>query len=89
MPTNNFNIIGLDDKQVLAARKEYGINQLNYKKEYGFLDALKSLAKEPMLILLLVAAAIYFISGDIGDGVFMLSAIILVSAISCKKWFTY
>ena len=82
MPTNNFNITGLDDKQVLAAREKYGHNQLSYKRENGFFDALKSLAKEPMLILLLVAAAIYFISGDMGDGIFMLSAIIMVSAIS-------
>ena len=82
MPANNFNITGLDDKQVLDAKEKYGHNQLSYKKENGFFDALKSLAKEPMLILLLVAAAIYFISGDMGDGIFMLSAIILVSAIS-------
>ena len=82
MPTNNFNITGLDNKQVLAAREKYGQNQLSYKRENGFFDALKSLAKEPMLILLLVTAAIYFISGDMGDGFFMLSAIIMVSAIS-------
>ena len=35
-----------------------------------------------MKILQLVVAAIYFISGDMGDGFFMLSAIIMVSAIS-------
>ncbi|MFM9910127.1 MAG: cation-translocating P-type ATPase [Chitinophagaceae bacterium] len=82
MHANNFNIKGLDDKEVLAARENYGLNKLSYKKENGFFDALNSLAKEPMLILLLVAAAIYFISGDTGDGIFMLSAIIMVSAIS-------
>ncbi len=82
MPANNFNINGLTDEQVIIAREKYGQNKLQYKKENGFLDALKSLAKEPMLILLLVASSIYFISGDTGDGIFMLSAIILVSAIS-------
>jgi P-type Ca2+ transporter type 2C len=82
MPANNFNINGLNDKQVLAARETFGLNLLNYKKENGVADALISLAKEPMLILLLVASSIYFISGDTGDGIFMLSAIILVSAIS-------
>ena len=55
MPANNFNINGLDNKQVIVARENYGFNKLNYKKENGFFDALKSLAKEPMLILLLVA----------------------------------
>ena len=82
MSVNNFNINGLTDEQVIIARKKYGYNRLQYKKENGLLDALKSLAKEPMLILLLVASSIYFISGDTGDGIFMLSAIILVSAIS-------
>jgi len=82
MLVNNFNIKGLDDEQVLAAREGYGLNKLSYKKENRLVDALKSLAQQPMLILLLVAAAIYFISGDNGDGIFMLSAIIMVSAIS-------
>ncbi len=82
MPVNNFNIEGLNDKQVVDAREKYGLNQLSYKKENGFIDALKSLAKEPMLILLLAASAIYFISGDSGDAIFMLVAIVLVSGIS-------
>ena len=82
MSTSNFNINGLSDADVLSAREKYGTNTLTYKKENGFLDALKSLAKEPMLILLLVASSIYFITGDTGDGIFMVSAIVLVSAIS-------
>jgi len=82
MPSTNFNIDGLSSKQVLDARATHGSNTLNYKKESTFLDALKSLAKEPMIILLLVAALIYFVSGKIGDGIFLSSAIILVSAIS-------
>jgi len=82
MATNNFGIEGLTNEQVLEARKKYGYNRLNYKKENTFLDALKSLAKEPMLLLLLVASSIYFISGNTGDGIFMASAILLVSAIS-------
>ena len=82
MSINNFNIKGLTSQQVLEAREKGGSNLLNYKKENGLLDALKSLAKEPMVILLLVAASIYFISGKMGDGIFLSSAIILVSFIS-------
>ena len=82
MPSDNFNIKGLTDEEVLAAREKFGYNRLTYKKENGFLKAVKSLAKEPMLILLLVAASVYFITGDFGDGIFMASAIILVAAIS-------
>ena len=80
MPKNNHHIVGLSSNQVLEAREKFGTNQLNYKKENGFWDALKSLIKEPMLILLLVAASVYFISGDAGDGFFMVFAIVLVAA---------
>jgi Ca2+-transporting ATPase len=82
MASNNFNIRGLTNEQVLQARTKHGDNQLNYKKENGFWDAVKSIAKEPMVLLLLVASIIYFISGKTGDGIFLSSAIILVSAIS-------
>jgi len=82
MPANNFNINGLTDQQVLEARNHFGYNRLDYKKDNEFLDALKSLVKEPMVILLLVASTIYFISGKTGDGIFLASAIVLVSAIS-------
>lgn len=64
MSTNHFNIKGLTDDQVVNARKKYGLNQLNYKKQNGLLDALKNLIKDPMIILLFVASLIYFISGD-------------------------
>ncbi len=82
MAANNFNIEGLNEEQVINARKEYGANTLEYKKENGFIDALKSLAKEPMVILLLAASTIYFISGKTGDGIFLASAIVLVATIS-------
>ncbi len=82
MPANNFNIQGLTDEQVLKAREAYGINQLSYKKENTFLENLLGIFKEPMLILLLVAASIYLISGNVGDAIFMTCAIIFQISIS-------
>ena len=82
MTTNNFNIKGLTTEQVILARKKFGQNTLNYKQENTFLDAIKSLAKEPMIILLLVAALIYLASGKIGDAIFLSSAILIISGIS-------
>ena len=82
MPVNNFNITGLTDEQVNAARKKYGQNILSYKKEKIVLDAIKSLAKEPMIILLLVASSIYFVSGKTGNGIFLASSIVVIGAIS-------
>ena len=82
MSANNFNIQGLKSEQVILARKNYGQNKLDYKKENGFLDTIKRIAKDPMTILLLVAASIYFISGKTGDGIFLVVAIIFITSIS-------
>jgi Ca2+-transporting ATPase len=82
MANNNFNIEGLSDEQVIEARSKFGHNALDFKKENGFIDAIKSLAKEPMVVLLLAASIIYFVSGKTGDGIFLSCAIILVAAIS-------
>ena len=80
-PTD-FGITGLTDQQVDASKEKHGVNSFNYKKENSFLNALKSIAKEPMVILLLIASSIYFITGNYGDGVFLASAIVLVGSIS-------
>ncbi|ALM07572.1 haloacid dehalogenase [Sediminicola sp. YIK13] len=82
MSIDNFEITGLTDEQVLQSRASYGQNKLVFEKENRFLDALRSLAKEPMVILLLVASVIYFVSGDYGDGIFLAIAIIMVASIS-------
>lgn len=75
-------IQGLTEAQVAASRTAHGSNQLSFKKENGFWEGLKTLAKEPMVVLLLAASVLYFISGKTGDGIFMGCAILLVAAIS-------
>jgi P-type Ca2+ transporter type 2C len=82
MSITNFNIKGLTDSEVLASRKKFGSNILESKKKNHFLEAIKGLAKEPMVILLLVAATLYFFTGNTGDGIFLAAAILLVAAIS-------
>jgi Ca2+-transporting ATPase len=82
MTEAQFNITGLSTAEVVVARTQFGNNQLKFKKQHGFLDALKSIFKEPMIILLLSAGAIYFITGNIGDGLFLTAAILLVATIS-------
>ncbi len=82
MIIENKIIEGLSNQEVIKAREKHGENVLNFKKESGLLFALKSLVKEPMVILLLVTSTIYFITGNIDDGIFLALAIVLVSAIS-------
>lgn len=82
MPVNQFNIKGLDSEQVNFSREKFGRNKLDYKKENTFLDVLLRIVKEPMTILLLVASTIYFISGETGNGIFMVVAILFIASIS-------
>ena len=76
------DIKGLTADQVLLSRKEHGNNELDQSSKSPFLAALIDTLKEPMLILLFAAGILYLISGNKSDAIFMLSAIVLVSAIS-------
>ena len=78
----NFHIAGLNDEEVIASRNKHGSNILEFRKENFLIKALKSLVKEPMVILLLAASVIYFVSGETGDALFLSFAIILVATIS-------
>lgn len=82
MEQKYFGLKGLTSQEVEQSREKHGSNAIDFKKENRIIMALKDLVKEPMIILLLVAAAIYFISGDIGDGIFMAASILLVATIS-------
>jgi len=79
---NPFGITGLNRQEVEVARAAAGRNTMSRKAESGVVSALKDLVKEPMFILLLAAASIYFAVGEIEDALFMMGAIVLVAAIS-------
>ncbi len=79
--SSDYGIKGLTSKQVSEARTLHGRNEV-IREENNFLSTMKGLFKDPMLLLLLVASLLYFISGEIGNGVFMISAIFLVIGIS-------
>ncbi|MEO8117426.1 MAG: cation-transporting P-type ATPase, partial [Bacteroidota bacterium] len=79
---NPFPFTGLSDSEVIASRKKYGKNIMVSKSVGPFWHALKASVTEPMFILLVAAASIYFILGEFSDAWFMSGAIILVSAIS-------
>ena len=73
---------GLTDSQAIESGKKFGYNITYYKKQNKFLIGLANLIREPMILLLFVAAAIYFLSGKTGDGFFLISAILLIATIS-------
>ncbi len=79
---NLFNISGLSNEELIESRKKFGANILKFKKENDLLSFIIGIIKDPMVILLLLASAIYFISGDIGDGLFLAGAILFQASIS-------
>lgn len=80
--SSQFSIQGLTDAEAATSQAKYGLNTLTYQDKDSLWDALKGLAKDPMILLLLVAAAIYLFSGDLPDALFLAGAIVLVAAIS-------
>jgi P-type Ca2+ transporter type 2C len=74
-------IKGLSSQQVEEARKLYGTNELNHKRHY-FYEILLDVVKEPMVLLLLLAGLLYFITEQYDDGIFMIAAIVAVIGIS-------
>jgi len=76
-----YGIQGLTDRQVLESRAKFGRNEVIIRSS-GFWDVVKDIVKDPMTIMLLVAALLYFISGETGNGIFMAVAIVLVISIS-------
>jgi Ca2+-transporting ATPase len=78
---SNHGIQGLNEQQVLLSRQTHGRNA-TIQQGNAFIAVLKDILTEPMVLLLLVAASLYFISGEIGDAVFMTVAIFIVTGIS-------
>ncbi|WP_264521509.1 cation-translocating P-type ATPase [Flavobacterium sp. N1994] len=73
---------GLSANEVIVSRKKNGINSIEHQQKNHFLISVLEMIKEPMFLLLVSAASIYYITGDYGDGVFMTLAILLVATIS-------
>ena len=75
-------IKGLSNDEVVASRKKWGFNSLEHQQKNHLLISIIEIVKEPMFLLLFVAASIYYITGDYADGIFMTVAILLVATIS-------
>ena len=78
---SDFQEKGLTTEQVHASRQRYGRNEVTAKNN-KYITQVREAFSEPMVLLLLIAALLYFISGETGDGIFMTLAIFLVIGIS-------
>ncbi len=82
MVKNNFGIAGLSVAEVAESGKRYGLNVLKFNKKDGIFVVFFKLLKEPMIIILLVASAIYFFSGDTANAIFLAFSILFLAVIS-------
>jgi Ca2+-transporting ATPase len=63
--------VGLTSAQAAERLREFGPNSLPEDGEHGFLTLLKEILTEPMLLLLVVAATLYLVLGDLGEGLML------------------
>ncbi len=62
---------GLGSVEAQARQLRYGRNDIGDREQRGLWRTLRSVAQEPMFLLLLVAAGIYLVIGDLGDGLLL------------------
>ena len=73
---------GLSQKEVIESAKKFGKNIPETKSKNILLQSIKDIVFEPMFILLVAAALIYFILGETSEGIIMLIALTIVAGIS-------
>lgn len=80
---------GLTTKEATQLQEKFGKNELVAEKKEGFLHKTLHVITEPMFLLLIVAAAIYFILGEPKDGAIMLVFVIGIICIeTIQEWKT-
>ena len=73
---------GLTEAQLNASRKQFGYNEAHHQEKNKWYHLLLDILKEPMLLLLIAVAVIYILVGNISEAIFMMVAIVAVTAIS-------
>lgn len=72
---------GLTDAEITKSRFEHGANVLKAKTKRNVFQKVLHVLMEPMFLLLFGAASIYFLVGEVTDGVIMLCCVLFVSGI--------
>ncbi len=83
------NITGLSSDEAKRLLQQYGKNELTPQKKESFFRKVLHVICEPMFLLLIVAAIIYFILGEPRDGAIMLIFVIgIISIDIIQEWKT-
>ena len=87
--TNNQTHTGLSFEEVKRRQLQYGENELSPQKKENFFKKILHILCEPMFLLLIVAAVIYFILGEPRDGAIMLIFVVgIISIDVIQEWKT-
>lgn len=82
-------LLGLSSEQAKMQQEQFGKNQLTAEKKPSFFTKVIHIIREPMFLLLIVAASIYFILGEPRDGTIMLIFVIAIISIDViQEWKT-
>jgi len=80
---------GLKSEEVIELQKEFGKNELIHEQKDSFFKKILRTIMEPMFLLLIIAAIIYFILGEAIDALIMLSFVIIIISIDViQEWKT-
>lgn len=80
--TSDVKFPGLREEDIPRLQEQYGRNIFHAEKNSIIPRILIDIVKEPMFLLLLTACLLYFILGNVTEGLMMLSAMVLIVAIS-------
>lgn len=84
-----FNTAGITSAEAEELQKQYGKNELTPQKKESFIKKAFHIICEPMFLLLIVAAIIYFILGEPRDGAIMLIFVLgIISIDIIQEWKT-
>ena len=75
-------IMGLSERDIPALRQQYGTNIFQRERQRHLPRIIGEIIREPMFILLVIACVLYFILGQVTEGIIMSVAICFVTAIS-------
>lgn len=73
---------GLSDEEIKISAQKFGKNQLEQESQHHFFHAIKEVVFEPLFLILIGVALVYFMLDKAQEGFLMLGALILVSGIS-------
>lgn len=89
MTNTSQNLAGLTTAEAMKLQEQFGKNELALQKNESFFHKALLIICEPMFLLLIVTAVIYFILGEPRDGAIMLIFVIgIISIDIIQEWKT-